>query len=724
MYANDELDSLLKVLLQECIELHQQLESGLLQLEQNPGDQEAVNSIFRAVHTIKGSAGLFDFAAIVTFTHVVESVLADVRDQKQAPDSDLIGLLLAACDVIGVMIDRLIAGRGSLSEEEQRNAATIEIWLQHRLQDTREPAAPAVAATAQAEAEVLPGRAGSGKVWHISLRFGADTFRSGFDPLSILGYVATLGKLANVTSLTEQIEPLAQLDPESCSWGLELDLDSDASREQIVGAFEFVRDDCKVTILPPSCQLQQYVEFIRSMPNQELRLGEILVASGVLSQVELDEALHTQSGDAEIADARKPLGEIVREHAHVDGSVIDAALVKQNQAKVARQRESSHVKVQSEKLDALIDLVGELVIASAGANVVATQHGAAQMIEAASRISELVENIRDSALHLRMVEIGETFNRFNRVVRDVSKELGKDIELQIGGAETELDKTFVEKIGDPLTHLVRNAIDHGIEPAEARLAAGKPAKGMVRLNACHDGPHIVIEISDDGAGLKTERILAKAVEKGLVAANANLSQREIHQLIFEPGFSTADQVTSLSGRGVGMDVVKSSIEALRGAIEIDSRQGEGTTFRIYLPLTLAIIDGFLISLANSFFVIPLDTVVECVEFPAQQFDSGYLKLRGEVLPLLELRSMFDIPGSRARRSSVVVVRTVTTKVGVIVDALHGEQQTVIKPLGRLFGGLRGISGSTILGTGEVALILNVAALVADQTRRSREGEAA
>ncbi|WP_139132484.1 chemotaxis protein CheA, partial [Pseudomonas sp. 24 R 17] len=384
-------------------------------------------------------------------------------------------------------------------------------------------------------------------------------------------------------------------------------------------------------------------------------------------------------------------------------------------ASEAKPRDGNYVRVNADKLDELINLVGELVIASAGASLLARSCNNDPLQEATSTVSGLVEEILDGALHLRMIPIGDTFNRFRRVVRDISQELGKDIELSISGAETELDKTVVEKIGDPLMHLLRNAMDHGIESADARRAAGKSAKGHLSLNAYHDSGSIVIEIADDGAGLNRERILQKAQERGLVAGGAVLTDQEIYNLIFEAGFSTAEAVTNLSGRGVGMDVVKRNITLLRGTVDLDSRAGQGTVVRIRLPLTLAIINGFLVGIDQSTYVIPLDMVQECIELDEHQRqssrDTGYLDLRGEVLPLVHLRDHFSHEGPVGRRQNVVVVRYAEHKAGLVVDDLLGEFQTVIKPLGKLFGALRGISGSTILGSGAVALILDVPALL-------------
>jgi two-component system chemotaxis sensor kinase CheA len=321
-----------------------------------------------------------------------------------------------------------------------------------------------------------------------------------------------------------------------------------------------------------------------------------------------------------------------------------------------------------------------------------------------------------------MVPIGTTFSRFQRVVRDMSSELGKDIGLVITGGDTEVDKALVERIGDPLMHLVRNSIDHGIEAAELRAERGKPARGTLRLNAFHDSGSIVIEVQDDGGGIDRDKVLAKAIERGLVEPGANLSDGEIFGLIFEPGFSTAAAISNISGRGVGMDVVKKNVASLRGTIDVESRMGEGSTMRIRLPLTLAIIDGFLVGVGGSSFVVPLDRVVECVELPPGQRNRDYLDLRGEVLPFIRLRSQFSIDGEHPRRENVVVVDYAGIKTGLVVDQLMGEFQTVIKPLGRLFEHVQGVSGSTILGNGGVALIIDVPMLVRHYGDRQQSTE--
>jgi two-component system chemotaxis sensor kinase CheA len=365
------------------------------------------------------------------------------------------------------------------------------------------------------------------------------------------------------------------------------------------------------------------------------------------------------------------------------------------------------------KLNYLIDLVGELVIASASANLLAHRSGQSALAEANSVVSHLVESIRDAALQMRMVKIGETFERIQSAAGDVVRELGRDIELRLSGAETELDKSVVEKIGDPLMQLVRNALVHGIEPAEIRLTCGKPATGRIELNAFHDSASIVIEVADDGADLDKEAIRAEAIENGLIEPEDPHSEEEILNLIFEPG---------CSGRGVGLDVVKKNVAALRGSVSVISTPGEGTRFAIRLPLTLAIIDGFLTGVAKSSYVIPLDAVVECLELANTSADRDYINLRGEVLPYVRLRELFEVPGDNPPRENVVVVQYAGQKAGIVVDQLLGEFQTVIKPLGTLFRHMRGIGGSTILGSGEVALILDVQALVS-RSAKSEELQA-
>jgi two-component system, chemotaxis family, sensor kinase CheA len=715
------LDDALQTFIIEGRELLQSMEDALLNLEQNPEDMEGINAIFRAAHTIKGSSGLFGLDFVVAFTHVAESVLDKVRSAELAVDEQLVALFLEVCDHLGRLLDHV--AEGSTPNEDTETVSQILVQRLNVYLTGAEPSVSAVTAPVAhvAHVEAVAGQEGddyaSTQYWHISMRFGPDVFRNGMDPFSFIRYMKTMGNIVHIVTILDAFPKFVEMDAESCYLGFEVSFESDADKAAIESIFDFVRDDSSIQILPPRSKILDYISLIESMPDTEMKLGEILQKCGTLTESELAQALHKQTqNDSE----DKPLiGEVIVDEKLVQPAVVAAALDKQKQTKDNKAAEASLIRVDANKLDQLINMVGELIIAGAGASVIAQREGSTAMLEATSTISRLVEEVRDSALSLRMVQIGATFSRFQRVVRDVSKELGKDIRLEISGEETELDKTVVEKIGDPLTHLVRNSMDHGIESAEVRLERGKPAQGTLKLNAYHDAGNIIIEVSDDGGGLNKDKILSKAIERGIVSEGQNLSDKEIYNLIFEAGFSTADTVSNLSGRGVGMDVVRRNIQALRGTVDIYSEPGLGSTMRIRLPLTLAIIDGFLVGVGSSTYVIPLDMVIECIELGAwsqESTDGNYLNLRGEVLPFSRLRDYFEVDGEPAKRENVVVVRHGDTKVGLVVDRLLGEFQTVIKPLGKVFSQIRGIGGFTILGTGDVALILDVSGLLRQVTR--------
>lgn len=711
------MEEIYSVFAQEAREQLTAMEDGLLRMEQGDHDSETLNAIFRAAHTIKGASGVVELHHIEKFTHILENLLDKLRNAEIEVSPELITALLKGCDHIGALLDRVDQGR--MDEDaslQQAGEATADVLRGF----TNASAATALdSGTMMPEASVgTVERAGGdtaiGDCWHVSIRFGRDVLKMGMEPLAFLRYLLNLGEIVHLETLCDAMPPAADMDPECCYLGFEITLRSHASKEQIENVFAFCRDECELHILPPNSKVADFLALIEHLPEETMRLGEILVKSGALTQEELDAGLRRQEAAAKIAVATEQvppqIGEILVEKKMVQPEIVEAAAAKQKQVADKKTAESRLIRVQADKLDQLIDLVGELVIAGASANLLAQKSKQGTLVEATSVLSRLVENIRDSALQLRMVQIGETFNRFNRVVRDVSKELGKDIELVISGAETELDKSVVEKIGDPLMHLVRNAMDHGIEPAAARAAAGKSERGRVELNAFHDSGSIVIEVVDDGGGLNAEKIQAKAIEKGIIQPGQTLSEAEIVNLIFEAGFSTMEKVTNLSGRGVGMDVVKRNIQALRGSVEVKTEIGVGSRFVIRLPLTLAIIDGFLTSVDSAAYVIPLDNVVECLELRDDDTRGHMLNLRGEVLPFIRLREFFDVEGNPPPRENVVVIAAGGRKAGIVVDQLLGEFQTVIKPLGSLFKHLRGIGGSTILGSGEVALILDVQAL--------------
>ena len=725
------LDDALQTFVLESHELLVDMEHALLGMEQAEDKSEMVNAIFRAAHTIKGSSGLFGLDHVVAFTHVVESLLDKLRAGKLEIDAALVSLLLSCCDHMRALVERIAVGQKEADAELQQQGEPLLVQLRFLLGT---PVALALVVKAQDEAEPqrIAGEGVYSEHWHISLRFGPNVLRNGMDPLSFIRYLQTLGRIAALETLSHSLPALDQLDPERCYLGFEIALLCDASKATIENVFEFVRDECEVHILPPHSRIADYVNLLQQQAGDGRRLGEMLLSCGTLTRQELDAALNAQRDRPD-----QPIGAILVERGSVQAAVVEAALSLQKQvrgetekldqlinlsavveASLSRQKqgreqgiaESRSIRVDADKLDQLINLVGELIIAGASVNLIAQKARNTELQESTSKLSMLVEEVRDSALQLRMVKIGATFNRFQRVVHDVSRELGKNVLLLVNGEDTELDKTVVEKIGDPLMHLVRNALDHGIESAEVRAARGKPDQGTLVLNAFHDSDSIVITVQDDGAGLQRERILAKAMERGLAEAGHHLSDTEVYAMVFEPGFSTSEKITNLSGRGVGMDVVKRNITALRGTVSLSSVQGEGTTVTVRLPLTLAIIDGFLVEVGKSVFAIPLDMIEECIAYTAEP-GHDYTNLRGQVLPFIRLRELFALKGEAARSENIVVLKHAGQKAGLVVDKLLGEFQTVIKPLGEMFNQVKCISGSTILGSGDVALILDVPAII-------------
>lgn len=739
---SDEIDYLAEgrqIFAEESRELLELSESILLKLEDEPESDELINDLFRAVHTIKGSAGIFGFDDVVSFTHVAESVMGRLRDKEISLSEDLGSLLLDSRDQISQLVTHVLDNAeepiaDSLRATGDELLKKLQQYLDGETPDTSASVTTGEESGALSVTELavdaIEPESVSNDYWHISIRFNRNVLANGMDPLSFFRYLDTVGDFISMTTLTADLPSLDSMNAEESYLGFEIDLNTSGSKEAIAEVFEFVLEDCQLHILPPRSKLGDYTVLIDALPEENMAIGEILVASGALTKDELAEALeyqgtHTVTETVENTEhesveiTTKPqLGSVLVDKGMTDTRVVDAAVNKQVKVKEAKKAEQQSVRVNAEKLGDLINLVGELVISSAHTELKAKQTEQPELLETAEHLTRLVEEIRDATLSLRMVQIGDTFNRFKRVVRDISKDLGKKIDLQISGGDTELDKTVVEKISDPLMHLIRNSLDHGIEKPDVRAANGKSETAIVKLEAYHDSGSIVIEISDDGAGLNPDVLVAKAIENGVILPDQQLTPGEINRLIFAPGFSTAEKVTSISGRGVGMDVVNKNIDALRGQITVESEYGSGTSFIIRLPLTLAIIDGFQVRIGKSSYVIPLDVVDECIELDDQNAQAGkgeYIDLRGEVMPYLHLTEVFGEINSESNdeksRNNIVVVQCAGNKTGLVVDELLGEYQTVIKPLGQVFQNLKGISGATILGSGEVAMIIDVPALV-------------
>ena len=708
----------LPAFISEAQEQIEALEQLLLQLEDQPDDRELLNALFRCAHTVKGSAGIFGLDRVVAFTHHVETLLDELREGRVALNPAMSTLLLRCNDQLRTLIDQ--AAGAAADESVAALAERAELVLE--LQAAAGAPANATAGTAAALAAGAPhGPRAPGRRWHVSAFFGADTFRNGMDPMALLNYVRGMGEMPTPVCDSDAVPTLENLNPESCHLGFEFALDTEATRADIEGAFSFVRDDCRLHIVEPGATAADFAAVIEAMPDNP-RLGDILVAAGAITRVQLQQGLRTQQAQAARTGTAPLLGEVLQASTGVSAAVVGVALEKQSRpAAAAREAnpapadDQRYIRVQASRLDAVINLLGELVIAGAGASLLARAARQSDLIEANGEISRLIEEVRNGTLQLRMVPIGETFSRFRRVVRDTAAELGKDVQLDMVGADTELDKSVVERIADPLMHLVRNALDHGLETPEQRLAAGKPAHGRLVLSACHESGSILIRIEDDGRGIQRDKVLERAWERGLVERGVVPEDEVIDRLIFEPGFSTAEKVTNLSGRGVGMDVVRRNIEALRGTVALSSTPGAGSTIEIRLPLTLAIIDGFLIGVGPSKFILPLDAVVEVIEnrdatSTVDARGRHLVELRGQVLPVVCLRALYGLESPQPERNSVVVIRSGGRRYGVLVDLLLGQHQTVIKPLGRMFRSLRGMAGSSILGNGEVALIFDVHSL--------------
>ncbi len=694
----------------EAAEQTDNIEQLLLQLEENPGDKELLDSLFRSAHTVKGSAGIFGLGKVVEFTHHVETLLDRMRDGDIALTAKLNTLLLQCNDQIKFLVASA-SDPGADTAQSAQERADLVTQLQAATHGAK--AAPAAKAAAPSVASPAPAPEGPTR-WKIVAKFGPELYRNGMDPLSIVRYLGGMGEVISIQCDTEKVPPLVNVNPESCFLGFEMALESKAPRDEIEGAFSFVMDDCELQVTATESTQQALTRKIDEL-SPTPRLGDMLVSVGALSQESLTDVVKSQEQAKSTPDGAAPkLGDLLESKAGVAPEVVAAALGKQQKIRDnASGEEGRYIRVQADRLDAVINLLGELVIAGAGTSLLASESHNGALVEAAQHMNRLIEEIRNGTLGLRMVPVGETFSRFRRVVRDTAGNLGKEVNFEIVGGEAELDKSMVEKIADPLMHLVRNSLDHGLETPQERLAAGKSRAGHLTLSAQHETGAILIRIEDDGRGINRERVLQRAWERGLVEPGVVPSNDAIHMLIFEAGFSTAEQVTNLSGRGVGMDVVRRNIEALRGSIRLNSTPGVGLQVDIRLPLTLAIIDGFMVGLGESKFVLPLESVVEVISSESSYEDDHgrrIMELRGTVLPVINLRELYGSMGVAPARPSVVVIQSMHGRYGIEIDSLLGQHQTVIKPLGRLFKTLRGISGSSILGSGEVALILDVNSL--------------
>jgi two-component system chemotaxis sensor kinase CheA len=714
-----KLDAVKQTFIVESSELLNDMESGLLILEKQPDDHDSINAVFRAAHTIKGSSGMFGYTGIVEFTHVLENFLEKLRQGKFTVTSDMTAILLACRDHLSELIGLYTGSDNFIQDDNMKkkgqkllnDLAQIQPGMVIQAEEEKKPEEKTVVIQSVSKDSV------KNENWHISMRFHHDVFRHGLDPASFINYLSETGEIKNVVTLSDQVPSLDSIDPEKCYLGFEISLKSDSGRDEISSVFEFIADDSIITIIEPHGEISLYNNLLESIDENRDRMIEVFREMEVFNDDEVKKIRNFQKELIMAENVKEKVAVLEKTPEIFENIKSDISQPAEDRSRAVIDTAARFIRIEAKKLDSLINLVGELVINVANIRQLSENNGDKAIIEASLTMSRLVEEVRDSAMNIRMVQIGETLKKFERVVRDLSKNMGKQIELKITGSETELDKTVVEKINDPLMHLIRNSIDHGITTPEERIKAGKNPVGTIEVNAFHETGNIVIEISDDGEGLNKEKILNKARENKIAKPGVEYSDEEIYSFIFEAGLSTAGKVTDVSGRGVGMDVVRRNVEALRGNIDIRSEAGKGTTMKISLPLTLAIIDGFLVEIGKVSYVIPLDMVLECINISDEDAiskESGnFVNLRGEVLPYLRMRDFFNVDFSELGESeeNIIVVRYGAHKAGLMVDRLIGEYQTVIKSLGRMFLNLHGISGATILGNGEVALILDIPRLI-------------
>lgn len=680
---------------EEAYERLAELESALLELENSPGDPALVDSAFRAMHTIKGSGGMFGFEEIVDFTHNIETVFDRVRAGTIPITSELIALTLSAHDQIGKMLEETDSVEPSDMDERSRIMTSFKSFLPQ--------AGASVDNVQSSEPSANRGDADEDSqqwtIYRIRFKPHQELFATGTNPLLLLSELREMGNCKIIANL-DLVPLLDEIDPEKCYVWWDIILHSGCDVNAIKDVFIFVEDSCDLSI--------QIIDTDAGLDDDEnyKRLGEILIDRGDLSQEALEAILKDQ----------KPIGERLKSqgligHSQLESALIEQQAVKENREKRKKTDTVSSIRVNSLKLDKLVDLVGELVTAQARLSQIANTRDDSSVLSIAEEIERLTAELRDNTMNVRMLTFGTTFNKFKRLVRDLSSELGREVDFVTEGAETELDKNVIEQLNDPLVHILRNAVDHGLEPPGHRVEAGKPEKGVIRLSASHSGAHVLIRISDDGKGLDAESIKKKALERGLISSDANMTDKDCFFLIFEPGFSTAQKVTNVSGRGVGMDVVKKAIEDLRGSVDIESKKGVGTTITLKLPLTLAIIDGLLVTVGSEFFVIPLSSVEECIELTESEIRKRhgrhYTNVRDQIVPYIRLRDQFNVSDRKPEIEQVVITEIDGHRIGFVVDKVIGQHQTVIKNLSRIYKNVDTISGATIMADGTVALIIDI-----------------
>lgn len=705
----DDTQVLRDVFIREAADILASLESDLVRLEDEK-DPELVNGIFRYVHTLKGSSGIAGFKGVYTFTHRLENLLDMVRSGSLAAGKEIIDLLLVGLDWIRSAID---AGEENPALDEGRD----ELLKRVDAIMERSGAKAAGASGAQVEGGPVDEEMDLGyRYFRINAGFREDVFETGTDPLMIMEDLFALGIVVERRTDRKRLPELSVMDPEKCYLGWNLVLKTKNPRQKIDEVFMFVLDDNPITIEDITSQYTSLAAGDAQI--KEKRIGEILVAKGILTDTELNDVLKTQDGE------NTRIGDLVVAKGYATEKEVQFALTEQE--KIKKKIETSTVRVDTGKLDKLLNLLGEIVIgqsAIAGIADELDEEHSFLLKNALYGLDRTTREFQEQIMSIRMIPIGPSFEQFRRFVRDTAHTLGKEIRLEIEGGETELDKTVIERMDDPLKHMIRNAIDHGIESATEREAAGKERTGTITLRSYHQEGNVFIEVLDDGRGIDRARLRAKAEQMGLLKPGEDANEAKLLSFLFLPGVSTAEKVGDLSGRGVGMDVVKNNIESLRGSVEIATRPGKGSTFRIKLPLTLAIIEGMMVRVGKNVYIVPLLSIVESLQ-PRKE-DIRTVKEKGEVVQvrseyvsLVRLYELFGIEPEYRNpwESLVVIVEAAGSRVGMMIDELLGQQQIVIKSLENNITKSRAVSGAAILGDGRVALIIDIHGLIEEISR--------
>lgn len=672
-------DELIEIFFEDMDEQLSIMENTLLDMEQvnvEDVDSEMINKLFRAMHTMKGNSGMFGFDHIVSFAHVAENLLDEIRNGNIKLTQEMIDLFLLVNDHSKTLIE--IETQGAQMDDDQleyNNSLIKQLngFLNNESVETTE------LIESENTNDDLPGTT----KYQIEINLKDEFFKSGMDLVSIIKYLDVIGEIISIKLIDDKVPPIDKLEPQQAYMSFFIEYETDEPKSEVIDAFEFVQEDIELKIDEQSDQS---------------------VTADIKNDI-------TQIKKTDFEDKKET--KIINEEPKAQQKQ-SVELNKEQPDNINKQK-SFTLKVDSLKVDKLINQISEMVIANAKITQYALDTDDSDFEEAVIVMSEMLEDIRNGIMNIRMVQVGDSFSKLRRIVNDIAKKTGKEIEFVIQGGETELDKTVVEKISDPLVHMLRNSVDHGIEMPQDRIQKGKSPKGSIVLKAYPDAGSIVIDIIDDGAGINKDIIFNKAVEKNIIDPNIHLSDNDIYNLIFAPGFSTAESISDISGRGVGMDVVKRNIEDLRGTVAVDSNLGYGTKITIRLPLTLAIIDGFLVQVGTTKYIIPLDMIQECIELTAKEKNkmhgNDYITLRSNLLPILDIADHFNDEKVKTSRENIVVVKYGNSTIGLKVDELYGEFQTVIKPLGELFENVAGISGGTILGNGDIALIFDIPKLI-------------